>query len=96
MSGFRLREAYRALDAELRFDVSQVTAREPDDCISGHILRGARKPYDCPSFGTRCTPDTPRGATMVSSEGACAAYFAYGRHRQAERLPILDDGSVSP
>ena len=80
-SGFRLRYEYRAHDAERRFEVDDIVTRESALCISGQILRGLKKPRDCPAFGGRCTPDTPLGATMVSSEGACAAYYAYGRHR---------------
>jgi hydrogenase expression/formation protein HypD len=78
-SGWRLRNEFRAFDAEYRFDVAAIDTAESSVCISGQILRGLKKPHDCPAFGTRCTPDTPLGATMVSSEGACAAYFAYGR-----------------
>jgi len=78
-SGLRLRWELREFDAERRFDVSALQAREPAECISGQILRGLRKPHDCPAFGSRCTPASPLGATMVSSEGACAAYYAYGR-----------------
>jgi hydrogenase expression/formation protein HypD len=85
-SGFRLRYEYREHDAERRFEVADIVTRESALCISGQILRGLKKPGDCPAFGTQCTPDTPLGATMVSSEGACAAYYAYGRHR--ERLPV--------
>jgi hydrogenase expression/formation protein HypD len=59
---------------------------EPDACISGQILRGLKKPSECPAFGAACTPQHPLGATMVSAEGACAAYFAYGRHH-AEAVP---------
>ena len=81
-SGLRLRYELRAYDAERRFDVGIVDTREPAECISGQILRGLRKPHDCPAFGTRCTPASPLGATMVSAEGACAAYYAYGRHRE--------------
>jgi hydrogenase expression/formation protein HypD len=84
-SGFRLRYEYREHDAERRFDVDDIVTRESALCISGQILRGLKKPHDCPAFGAQCTPDTPLGATMVSSEGACAAYFAYGRHRAAVR-----------
>jgi hydrogenase expression/formation protein HypD len=80
-SGLRLRWEYRDFDAERRFDVGTIEAREPEECISGRVLRGLAKPSQCPAFGTRCTPDTPLGATMVSSEGACAAYFAAGRRR---------------
>jgi hydrogenase expression/formation protein HypD len=79
-SGYRLRNAYRFFDAEERFDVGRITTRESTVCLSGEILKGVRKPVDCPAFGNECTPQTPLGATMVSAEGACAAYFAYGRH----------------
>jgi hydrogenase expression/formation protein HypD len=84
-SGYRLRSEYRLFDAERRFEVETITTIEPAECISGRILRGLAKPKDCPAFGTKCTPVTPLGATMVSSEGACAAYFAYGRLRR-ERI----------
>ncbi|HLV61220.1 MAG TPA: hydrogenase formation protein HypD [Fredinandcohnia sp.] len=79
-SGLRIRWEYRAFDAERRFDVGALVPQEPAVCISGLVLRGLRRPDACPAFGTRCTPSTPLGATMVSSEGACAAYFQYGRH----------------
>ena len=59
-----------------------ITTRESPLCISGRILQGLAKPCDCSAFGTTCTPESPLGATMVSSEGACAAYFLYGRHRK--------------
>ena len=78
-SGWRLRDAYRGFDAERRFEVTAIETTESSLCISGEILRGLKKPHDCPAFGVTCTPDTPLGATMVSSEGACAAYFHYGR-----------------
>ncbi len=78
-SGLRLRPELRAYDAEHRFEVEGIVAVEPAVCISGRILTGLAKPRDCPAFGRQCTPDTPLGATMVSSEGACAAYHAYGR-----------------
>jgi hydrogenase expression/formation protein HypD len=78
-SGLRLRDEYRDHDAELRFEVDAIETRESPLCISGRILRGLAKPCDCPAFGRQCTPTTPLGATMVSQEGACAAYFAYGR-----------------
>ena len=80
-SGYRLRDAYRDFDAERRFAVADIEARESSVCISGRILRGQCKPTDCPAFGKECTPASPLGATMVSAEGACAAYHAYGRHR---------------
>ena len=78
-SGYRLREAYARYDAERRYDVGRITAHESPECIAGAILRGLKKPHECPAFGTRCTPDRPLGAPMVSSEGACAAYYSYGR-----------------
>jgi hydrogenase expression/formation protein HypD len=79
-SGLRLRDEYRDHDAERIFEVGDIETQESSDCISGQILRGVKKPHNCPAFGKKCTPSTPLGATMVSSEGACAAYFAYGRH----------------
>jgi hydrogenase expression/formation protein HypD len=84
-SGYKLRWEYREHDAEKIFDVKEIDTREPDICISGRILRGIKKPHDCPAFGTVCTPQHPLGATMVSAEGACAAYYAYGRHLKMER-----------
>jgi len=81
-SGLRLRRAYHQFDAELRFAIAICQAEESSECIAGMVLRGLRKPFECPAFGTRCTPDTPLGAPMVSSEGACAAYFHFGRREQ--------------
>jgi hydrogenase expression/formation protein HypD len=78
-SGWRLSEPYRDFDAEVRFAVGDVTAEESPLCRSGEVLRGTLKPNQCPAFGKECTPRTPLGATMVSSEGACAAYFHFGR-----------------
>jgi len=78
-SGYELAPAYQEFDAENRFQVSQITAQEPTECISGEILQGLRKPPSCPAFGKACTPENPLGATMVSSEGACAAYYNYRR-----------------
>ncbi len=79
-SGYRLREEFSAFDAELRFpEVQAIETRESPLCISGLILQGRKKPADCPAFGNQCTPQTPLGATMVSSEGACSAYFLYKR-----------------
>ena len=78
-SGYRLREEFAAFDAARLFDVGAIVSQEPAECISGLVLQGARRPLDCPAFGTRCTPETPLGATMVSGEGACAAYYNYGR-----------------
>jgi hydrogenase expression/formation protein HypD len=78
-SGYRLRQEFARFDAERRFDVGPIEARESPDCIAGEILRGRAKPHRCPAFGTRCTPEHPLGAPMVSSEGACATYYRYGR-----------------
>lgn len=78
-SGLGLRPEYAMHDAEARFDVGAIAAEEPAECISGLVLQGIAKPSACPAFGTRCTPETPLGATMVSSEGACAAYYRYRR-----------------
>jgi hydrogenase expression/formation protein HypD len=79
-SGLKLRNEYRDCDAERRFEVDAIETQESPLCISGQVLKGLKKPHDCPAFGKECTPQTPLGATMVSSEGACAAYHAYGRH----------------
>jgi hydrogenase expression/formation protein HypD len=87
-SGYRLREEFREHDAEKLFDVARIDTREPEICISGEILRGIKKPKDCPAFGTLCTPQHPLGATMVSAEGACAAYYAYGRHLQRDEVDV--------
>jgi hydrogenase expression/formation protein HypD len=78
LSGWKLRPEFAAYDAEQRFDVGDIHSQESPECISGLILQGVRKPRQCPAFGARCTPEHPLGATMVSSEGACAAYYRYG------------------
>ena len=78
-SGFALRSAYARYDAVKRFDVGAVTAQESPLCIAGQIMQGLKKPHDCSAFGTLCTPEHPLGAPMVSSEGACAAYYQYAR-----------------
>jgi hydrogenase expression/formation protein HypD len=78
-SGWRLADRYREFDAEHRFRVSGIDTREPAECRSGEVLQGLLKPHECEAFGTVCTPRTPLGATMVSSEGACAAYYLYRR-----------------
>jgi len=85
-SGWRLSDKYRAFDAEERFQISGIHTAESPLCRAGDVLRGAIKPAQCPAFGTDCTPRRPLGATMVSSEGACAAYFNYGRFLSAEEL----------
>ncbi|MGZ4151592.1 MAG: hydrogenase formation protein HypD [Actinomycetota bacterium] len=84
-SGLRLREAYRRHDAEILFPREGGLASESEICIAGDVLRGRAKPNHCPAYGTLCTPETPLGAPMVSSEGACAAYFLAGRPRQQAR-----------
>jgi hydrogenase expression/formation protein HypD len=78
-SGLGLNDGYRQFDAELKFSLSNITADESPDCIAGLVLQGQKKPNECPAFGTKCTPDFPLGAPMVSSEGACAAYYRYRR-----------------
>jgi hydrogenase expression/formation protein HypD len=78
-SGLRLRPAYAAHDAERRFGVGAAGGGEDPECRSGLVLQGLLKPPACPAFATRCTPESPLGATMVSSEGACAAYYRYRR-----------------
>jgi hydrogenase expression/formation protein HypD len=78
-SGLGLRAAYAAYDAERKFGARGAGGREDPECHSGLVLQGLLKPPDCPAFGTRCTPETPLGATMVSAEGACAAYHRYRR-----------------
>jgi hydrogenase expression/formation protein HypD len=85
-SGYKLRYEFRDHDAERLFEVEEIDTKESQLCISGQILRGIKKPHDCPAFGKECTPQQPLGATMVSAEGACAAYYAYGRHLKREDL----------
>jgi hydrogenase expression/formation protein HypD len=79
-SGLGLNDAYAAFDAEKKFNLADHHVDEPAECLSGLVLQGQIKPHECPAFGTRCTPEHPLGATMVSSEGACAAYYRYRRH----------------
>jgi hydrogenase expression/formation protein HypD len=81
-SGYRLREEYVAYDAEQRFpEIQTIDTQESELCISGLVLQGIKKPDQCPAFGKECTPQNPLGATMVSSEGACAAYYRYGHYQ---------------
>lgn len=79
MSGWCLGDEYAEFDAEKRFSVGHIHTHESEICIAGKILQGIRKPFECPAFGEQCTPESPLGATMVSSEGACAAYYRYHR-----------------
>lgn len=88
-SGYRLRSELSDFDAEQIFDVAAIDTEEPQICISGQILQGIKKPHDCPAFGKVCSPQHPLGATMVSAEGACAAYYAYGRHLDEPALVTL-------
>jgi hydrogenase expression/formation protein HypD len=76
-SGYRIRSAYRDFDAEQRFGIGHIKVSEHEDCIAGSILKGLKKPKDCAQFGKTCTPMNPLGAPMVSSEGACSAYYNY-------------------
>ena len=85
-SGYRLRREYEQFDALQRFNLAELEVVESSDCISGQILQGVKKPSQCPAFGTICTPQNPLGATMVSSEGACAAYYHYGRRNTSEAI----------
>lgn len=79
MSGWQLTEEFKAFDAEDRFDVGEIRTEEPAVCIAGEIMQGFKKPFDCPAYGTICTPENPLGATMVSDEGVCSAYYRYKR-----------------
>jgi hydrogenase expression/formation protein HypD len=85
-SGMALRERYRRFDARERFPEVSPPGSEPSECRSGEVLSGRLRPDECPAFGVRCIPDHPLGATMVSSEGACAAYYRYRRQRPAGSL----------
>jgi hydrogenase expression/formation protein HypD len=80
MSGWRLRPEFDAWNAEKVFELSEIEVPEPPECISALVLQGLKKPTECSAFGTRCSPENPLGAPMVSSEGACAAYYRYRRH----------------
>jgi hydrogenase expression/formation protein HypD len=77
-SGVKLRAAYAEFDAERKFAIANVTIADPKSCQCGEVLKGVIKPWQCKVFGSACTPETPLGALMVSSEGACAAYYQYG------------------
>jgi hydrogenase expression/formation protein HypD len=85
-SGLRVRDEYGDYDASRLFGLASITVDEPAECISAQVLQGLKKPTDCPAFGMRCTPQNPMGAPMVSSEGACAAYYNYRRHQK--QLPV--------
>jgi hydrogenase expression/formation protein HypD len=86
-SGYQLRDEFALFDAERRFpEVQSIKTQESPLCISGLVLQGRKKPSECPAFGSECTPQKPLGATMVSSEGACAAYYHYGRYQTVQVL----------
>jgi hydrogenase expression/formation protein HypD len=93
-SGLQLCGKFQKYDANRRFPFSGEPARESPECISGMILQGIKKPHDCPAFAVKCTPENPLGAPMVSSEGACAAYYHYGRRQNQPLQPELS-GSAS-
>ena len=83
-SGLKLRAEFADFDAELRYPIPNVRVADPKACQCGEVLKGVIKPWECKVFGTACTPETPIGTCMVSSEGACAAYYNFGRmHREA-------------
>ncbi len=86
-SGVRVRAAYADFDAERKFSVPNVRIADPRSCQCGEVLKGVIKPHQCKVFGTACTPEMPLGSLMVSSEGACAAYYSYGR-RTAAAEPV--------
>ena len=84
-SGYKLRYEFHDHDAERIFEVKEIDTHEPEICISGLVLRGREEAARLPCFGKECTPEHPLGATMVSAEGACAAYYAYGRHLESQK-----------
>lgn len=92
-SGLCLRQPYSSFDAEIRFGLADYRVEESDICISGTVLRGIKKPFECPAFGTLCTPEHPLGATMVSTEGACAAYYRYRGPQSMEIATKLEVNS---
>jgi hydrogenase expression/formation protein HypD len=87
-SGLRLREEFAAYDAERVFRLEEFSAEESPECLSAEVLQGLKKPPDCPAFARSCTPETPLGAPMVSSEGACAAYYHYRRRDAQASAPV--------
>jgi hydrogenase expression/formation protein HypD len=93
-SGLHLRDSYREFDAEIRFELDTPPSEGPETCLAGLVLQGQLKPIDCPAFGRTCTPDTPLGAPMVSSEGACAAYVRY--RRPAAAIGGSHGGAATP
>ena len=96
LSGLALREAYAEYDAVRKFGLEGIHATEPAECHAGDVLRGKIKPVQCPAFGTLCTPERPLGAPMVSSEGACAAYYNYGRFRTGAMAAASAESEARP
>lgn len=95
LSGFQLRGRFQKYDANRRFPFTGTPAQESPECISGLILQGIKKPHECPAFAVKCTPENPLGAPMVSSEGACAAYYHYGRRQNHDRVQPELSGTPS-
>ena len=95
-SGWRLRRAYAEFDAERRFDVAGIVTTESELCRAGEVLQGLIKPVQCAAFGTACTPRSPLGAPMVSSEGACAAYYQFRRLEQPTHEPARRTSTAGP
>jgi hydrogenase expression/formation protein HypD len=95
-SGLRMRDEFGDYDASRLFGLSSISAEEPAECISALVLQGLKKPNDCPAFGMRCTPHNPLGAPMVSSEGACAAYYNYRRPQKQSSVPSSQLSVGSP
>jgi hydrogenase expression/formation protein HypD len=92
-SGLKLRSKYAAFDAELKYRVPGLCIADPKACQCGEILKGVKKPWECKVFGTACTPETPIGYCMVSSEGACAAYYNFGRLSKIAGRPAVQSSS---
>jgi hydrogenase expression/formation protein HypD len=95
-SGLRIREEYAHWDAERRFEVPGARIEDPKACRCGDVLRGRAKPWECKVFATACTPEKPLGTCMVSSEGACAAYYSYGRHKRGGSTELVKERRRRP
>ena len=91
-SGVRMRDSYSVWDAEKKFSLPNLKIADPKSCQCGEVLKGVIKPWECKVFGRACTPETPMGALMVSSEGACSAYFTYGKVNQEDQIPAEQVG----
>jgi len=83
MSGYEVKESYKDFNARRKFNLDFQSTNENPACISGDIMKGLKKPIQCPMFGTKCKPEHPLGAPMVSSEGSCAAYYQYAENKNA-------------